>query len=89
MLCSKAGLPLNLPQPLNSTRQQVPFFPHPEGAETAASKLVAVIMTPLFNAQAAWDERHRRRRSDEISSSRIGGETKNIGAVIVGKTKTS
>ncbi|CAN0158180.1 unnamed protein product [Pylaiella littoralis] len=36
--------------------KQVPFFPHPEGAETAASRLVAVIMTPLFKAQAAWDE---------------------------------
>ncbi|CAM9307084.1 unnamed protein product, partial [Hapterophycus canaliculatus] len=42
--------------------KQVPFYPHPEGAETAASRLVAVAMTPLFNAQAAWAERSRRRK---------------------------
>lgn len=70
--------------------QQVPFFPHPEGAETAASRFVAVIMTPLFNAQAAWDERTRRRRSDEGGSKCIGGGTSNAGAAgAVDKTKRS
>ncbi|CAM9871161.1 unnamed protein product [Ectocarpus sp. 12 AP-2014] len=49
--------------------KQVPFFPHPEGAETAASRLVAVVMTPLFNAQEAWDRRKRRRQSGSTCSS--------------------
>lgn len=81
---SKIGQrPSNL---VDASTQQVPFFPHPEGAETAGSKLVAVVMTPLFSAQAAWDERKRRRRSDDSSS---GAGTKNAGAVAAGKTKIS
>eukprot|EP00903_Cladosiphon_okamuranus_P008379 g8057.t1 len=69
--------------------KQVPFFPHPEGTETAASKLVGVIMTPLFNMQAAWDERNRRRIGDGISGSEIGAGTKNAGAAAAGKNKIS
>ncbi len=63
---------------------QVPFFPHPEGAETAASKLVGMIMTPLFNAQAAWDKRSRRRNCDASSSGNVTAS-----ADVAGKHKSS
>ena len=76
LLRSKAGLSLN-PSTWIDSSEQMPFFPHPEGAETAASKLVAVIMTPLFNAQAALAERNRKTTSD--------GEPKNAGTVAVEK----
>lgn len=76
--------------------KQVPFFPHPEGAETAASRLVAVIMTPLFKAQAAWDELGSRRRNRD--SRRSNGDHRptpnsSIGSgsdtVVVDKSKIS
>ncbi|CAN0329644.1 unnamed protein product, partial [Laminaria digitata] len=40
--------------------KKVPFIPHPEGAETTASRLVGAVMKPLFNAQEAWEARRQR-----------------------------
>mmetsp|Transcript_27812 Transcript_27812/g.36469 ORF Transcript_27812/g.36469 Transcript_27812/m.36469 type:complete len:362 (-) Transcript_27812:294-1379(-) len=31
--------------------KEVPFYPHPEGSETAASKIIALFMAPLFKLQ--------------------------------------
>ena len=32
----------------------VPYQPHPDGAETTASRLIGAVMTPLFQIQAWW-----------------------------------
>ncbi|CAM9248038.1 unnamed protein product [Ascophyllum nodosum] len=44
--------------------KQVPYFPHPEGTETFASRLVGAMMTPLFNAQEAWSSWQAKRKDE-------------------------
>ena len=52
----------------STTTNQVPFIPHPEGAETAASRLVGVAMKPLFDIQEAWEARKQKNQADDASN---------------------
>ena len=44
----------------------VTFQPHPEGAETTASKIIGTLMTPFFAAQAWIEERRSKKQKKDV-----------------------